>query len=94
MLSRRAFGFGFFFSRDWDPVRGLFGALPFAYGTLASSFLAVLIAVPLALGVAIFVTEICPKPLRGPISFLTEMLSAIPSVVYGLWGIVYSSLCA
>lgn len=86
-LSRHAFGLGFFKGQDWDPVSGLFGAWPFIYGTLASSFLALLIAVPLALGVAIFVTELCPKPLQGPISFLTELLAAIPSVVYGLWGI-------
>jgi phosphate transport system permease protein len=86
-LSRHAFGLGFFRSQEWDPVSGLFGALPFIYGTLVSSFLALLIAVPLALGVAIFVTELCPKALRAPISFLTELLAAIPSVVYGLWGI-------
>ncbi len=86
-LSRHEFGFGFFKGSDWDPVSGLFGALPFIYGTLISSLLALLIAVPLALGVAIFVTELCPKPLQGPISFLTELLAAIPSVVYGLWGI-------
>jgi len=86
-LSRHTFGFDFFKSQDWDPVSGLFGAWPFIYGTLASSFLALLIAVPLALGVAIFVTELCPKVLQGPISFLTELLAAIPSVVYGLWGI-------
>ena len=87
VLSRQAFGFGFFKGTDWDPVSGLFGAMPFIYGTLVSSFLALLIAVPLALGVAIFVTELCPKALQGPISFLTELLAAIPSVVYGLWGI-------
>jgi phosphate transport system permease protein len=86
-LSRHAFGFGFFHSQEWDPVSGLFGAAPFIYGTLVSSLLALLMAVPLALGVAIFVTELCPRALRGPISFLTELLAAIPSVVYGLWGI-------
>ncbi len=84
-LSLHAFGFGFFIGRDWDPVSGQFGALPFIYGTLVSSFLALLIAVPLALGVAVFTTELCPKPLRAPISFLTELLAAIPSIVYGLW---------
>jgi phosphate transport system permease protein len=77
----------FFSSSAWDPVSGDFGALPFIYGTLATSFLALLMAVPLALGVAVFVTELCPKPLRAPISFLTELLAAIPSVVYGLWGV-------
>ncbi len=85
--SRHQFGLGFFNGTEWDPVGGLFGAKPFIAGTLLSSFLALLIAVPLALGVAIFVTELCPKPLQGPISFLTELLAAIPSVVYGLWGI-------
>ena len=84
-LSLAAFGFKFFSSQSWDPVSGDFGALPFIYGTLATSFLALLMAVPLALGVAVFLTELCPKFLRAPISFLTELLAAIPSVVYGLW---------
>jgi phosphate transport system permease protein len=86
-LSLIQFGLKFFSSSAWDPVSGDFGALPFIYGTLATSFLALLMAVPLALGVAVFVTELCPKPLRAPISFLTELLAAIPSVVYGLWGV-------
>ena len=86
-LSFAAFGLKFFSNSDWDPVSGLFGALPFIFGTLATSFLALLMAVPLALGVAIFITELCPKALRGPISFLTELLAAIPSVVYGLWAV-------
>ena len=81
------FGWHFFVRSAWDPVSGDFGALPFIYGTLATSFLALLMAVPLALGVAIFVTELCPRPLRAPISFLTELLAAIPSVVYGLWAV-------
>jgi len=82
------FGFKFFIRSDWDPVSGSFGAFPFIFGTVATSLLALLIAVPLAIGVAIFITEMCPKALRGPISFLTELLAAIPSVVYGLWAIV------
>jgi phosphate transport system permease protein len=86
-LSLVQFGWKFFSRAAWDPVSGDFGALPFIYGTLATSFLALLMAVPLALGVAVFVTELCPKPLRAPISFLTELLAAIPSVVYGLWGV-------
>ena len=86
-LSMAAFGMKFFSSSEWDPVSGLFGALPFIYGTLATSFLALLMAVPLALGVAVFLTELCPKALRSPISFLTELLAAIPSVVYGLWAV-------
>jgi phosphate transport system permease protein len=81
------FGLKFFWTADWDPVNGLFGALPFITGTLETSFLALAMAVPVALGVAIFLTELCPKQLRGPISFLTELLAAIPSVVYGLWAI-------
>ncbi len=87
-LSLAQFGFKFFSSQSWDPVSGDFGALPFIYGTLATSFLALLMAVPLALGVAVFLTELCPKALRAPISFLTELLAAIPSVVYGLWALV------
>jgi len=86
-LSLVQFGWRFFTRGAWDPVAGDFGALPFIYGTLATSFLALLMAVPLALGVAVFVTELCPIPLRAPISFLTELLAAIPSVVYGLWGV-------
>ncbi len=81
------FGFRFFTGQSWDPVNGDFGALPFIFGTLATSLLALALAVPLALGVAIFITELCPRPLRAPISFLTELLAAIPSVVYGLWAI-------
>ena len=86
-LSLAQFGWHFFAHTAWDPVSGDFGAFPFIYGTLASSFLALLMAVPLALGVAIFLTELCPRPLRAPISFLTELLAAIPSVVYGLWAV-------
>jgi phosphate transport system permease protein len=86
-LSLAQFGWKFFTRSAWDPVSGDFGALPFIYGTLATSFLALLMAVPLALGVAIFLTELCPQRLRAPISFLTELLAAIPSVVYGLWAV-------
>ncbi|HEY4042384.1 MAG TPA: hypothetical protein VGM32_11155, partial [Rhodopila sp.] len=86
-LTLSKFGLGFFFRSAWDPVNSNFGAWPFIYGTLMSSFLGLLISVPFALGVAIFLTEMCPKWLRGPLSFLTELLAAIPSVVYGLWAI-------
>jgi phosphate transport system permease protein len=82
-----AFGWKFFTRSAWDPVSGDFGALPFIFGTLATSLLALFMAVPLALGVAVFLTELCPRPLRAPISFLTELLAAIPSVVYGLWAV-------
>jgi phosphate transport system permease protein len=85
--SWHAFGFKFFAGHDWDPVNEQFGALPFVYGTLVSSLLALLIAVPLSIGVAVFTTEMCPKMLRGPLSFFVELLAAIPSVVYGLWAI-------
>jgi phosphate transport system permease protein len=95
--SVHTFGFGFLTSQVWNPhppstptndsPPGQFGALPFIYGTLVSSFLSLVIAVPLAIGTAIFLTEICPDILRGPLSFLTELLAAIPSVVYGLWAI-------
>ncbi|HEY6767913.1 MAG TPA: phosphate ABC transporter permease subunit PstC [Candidatus Sulfotelmatobacter sp.] len=86
-LSWHAFGFKFFARSDWDPVNESFGALPFIYGTLVSSLLALIIAVPLAVGVAVFTTEMCPKFLRGPLSFFVELLAAIPSVIYGLWAI-------
>src|ERR1700691_5095213 len=86
-LSWHAFGLKFFFQSEWDPVNEQFGALPFVYGTLVSSLLALLIAVPLAIGVAVFTTEMCPKALRGTLSFFVELLAAIPSVVYGLWAI-------
>jgi len=86
-LSLHTFGWRFFKGTDWNPVSGDFGALPFIYGTIISSLVALAIAIPLSLGVAVFTTEMCPKPLRGTISFLTELLAAIPSVVYGLWAI-------
>jgi phosphate transport system permease protein len=86
-LSQHAFGWRFFTGRNWDPVSGDFGALPFIYGTLVSSLLALLLAVPLSVGVAIFITEMCPRLLRSLLSFVIELLAAIPSVIYGLWGI-------
>ena len=86
-LSIQRFGFGFLTSREWDPVKGQFGSLPFIYGTIVSSAIAVAIAVPLSLGIAIFLVEQAPPYLARPITFLVELLAAIPSVVYGLWGI-------
>jgi phosphate transport system permease protein len=86
-LSWHAFGFGFFKGSDWDPVNKEFGAVPFIYGTLVSSLIALIIAVPLSVGVAVFTTEMCPKSLRAPLSFFVELLAAIPSVIYGLWAI-------
>jgi phosphate transport system permease protein len=86
-LTLAKFGWKFFVGTAWDPVNSNFGALPFLYGTIVSSVVALVIAVPLAVGVAVFLTEMCPQALRGILSFLTELLAAIPSVVYGLWGI-------
>ena len=96
-LAWSTFGLGYFFSAFtdpytkmtmfWDPVNGHFSALPFLYGTLVSSFLALLLAVPLAIGLAIFLTEMCPPFFRGPLAFITELLAAIPSVIYGLWAV-------
>ena len=86
-LAWHAFGWKFFFRRDWDPVNDQYGALPFVYGTIVSSVLALVIAVPLAIGVAVFITEMSPRWLRTPLSFTTELLAAIPSVIYGLWAI-------
>jgi phosphate transport system permease protein len=86
-LSWHAFGWRFFFTHDWDPVNDQYGALPFVYGTIVSSILALVIAVPLAVGVAVFITEMSPRWLRAPLAFTTELLAAIPSVIYGLWAI-------
>jgi phosphate transport system permease protein len=86
-LSWHAFAWRFFFRSEWDPVNDQFGAWPFVYGTLVSSLLALLLAVPLAVGVAVFITEMSPRWLRGPLAFTTELLAAIPSVIYGLWAI-------
>lgn len=86
-LAIEKFGLGFWATSTWDPVAGDFGALPFIWGTLYSSILALVIATPIALGIAIFISELCPARLRTPLMFLTELLAAIPSIVYGLWGI-------
>jgi len=92
-LSREAiesinkFGLSFWRTETWDPVAGEFGALPFIWGTLYSSILALVIAAPVALGIAVFLSELCPARLQQPIVFLTELLAAIPSIVYGLWGV-------
>jgi len=86
-LSLEKFGWQFLVTSTWDPVREIFGALPAIYGTLVSSFLALLISLPLGLGVAIFLSELAPGWLEKPLSFFTELLAGIPSVVYGLWGI-------
>jgi phosphate transport system permease protein len=96
-LAWNEFGFKFFFQAFidpdskqpmyWDPVNGHFSAVPFIFGTLVSSFLALLLAVPLAVGLAVFLTEMCPRMLRAPLAFVTELLAAIPSVIYGMWAV-------
>jgi len=86
-LSIAKFGLAFWRTKTWDPVAGEFGALPFIWGTLYSSFLALLISTPIAIGIAIFLSELAPRAVRTPLAFLTELLAAIPSIVYGLWGI-------
>jgi phosphate transport system permease protein len=86
-LSLNKFGFSFLVKTIWDPVVEDFGALPFIYGTLVSSLVALVIAVPLSLATALFLTELCPRRLRPILSLLVELLAAIPSVIYGVWGL-------
>ena len=86
-LSINTFGWNFWRTSVWDPVAGDFGARPFIWGTLYSSILALAIATPVAIGIAVFLSDWCPLWLRTPLVFLTELLAAIPSIVYGLWGI-------
>ncbi len=83
----RKFGLGFLTSLTWDPVKEQFGALPAIFGTLLSSAIALIIAIPISLGAAIFIVELAPAWIRGPASFLIETLAAIPSVIIGLWGL-------
>lgn len=87
LLSMKKFGWGFLTSTTWDPYSQVFGALPMIFGTMVSSFLAMIIAIPLGLSVAVFLSELAPDWLEKPLSFLTELLAGIPSVIYGLWGI-------
>jgi phosphate transport system permease protein len=86
-LSIQTFGWKFWLTERWDPVSGDFGAYPFIWGTLYSSFLALIIATPVAIGIAIFLSELCPVRFRAPLIVVTELLAAIPSIVYGLWGV-------
>ena len=81
------FGWGFLTGTTWDPVQDTYGALPFIFGTLVSSAIALVIALPLSIGVAIFLSELAPPWMERPLSFLIELLAGIPSIVYGLWGI-------
>jgi len=87
MPSLKAFGFGFLFSDDWDPVREQFGAMIPIYGTLVSSLIAMLIAVPISFGIAVFLTEMAPNWLKRPLGTAIELLAAIPSIIYGMWGL-------
>jgi phosphate transport system permease protein len=86
-LSIEKFGLRFWTGRIWDPVSGEFGAFPFLWGTLYSSVVALAIAAPISIGIAVFLSELSPGRLRRPLVFLTELLAAIPSIVYGLWGV-------
>ncbi len=86
-LSIHEFGWQFWQTDNWDPVAGEFGARPFIWGTLYSSILALIISTPIALGIAVFISELAPARVRLPLVFLTELLAAIPSIVYGVWGV-------
>ena len=83
----KAFGFSFITSSAWDPTGDKFGALPSIYGTLVTSIIAMVIAVPVGIGIAIFLTELCPRPLRRTIGIAIELLAGIPSIIYGIWGL-------
>lgn len=84
----QAFGLGFLTSAEWDPVQEKFGGLVMIYGTLASSFIALIIAVPVSFGIAIFLTELSPSWLKRPLGIAIELLAAVPSIVYGMWGLL------
>ncbi len=81
-------GAGFFFSSTWDPNRGKFGALPFIYGTMVISAIALIVSLPVSIGLALYLTEVAPRRLRGPVGYCIDLLAAVPSVVYGLWGVL------
>jgi phosphate transport system permease protein len=83
----KQFGFGFVVNGSWNPVTENFGALAPIYGTLVTSFIAMLIGIPVAFGVALFITELCPKWLKRPLGTMIELLAAIPSIIYGIWGL-------
>jgi phosphate transport system permease protein len=86
-LAFETFGLGFITSTDWDAVSGKFGALVPIYGTIVTSIIALIIAVPVSLGIALFLTDIAPRWIRGPIGIAVELLAAIPSIIYGMWGL-------
>ncbi len=87
-LPRAQFGFAFLTGTNWNPVTKVFGALPFLYGTIQTSLLALLIAVPIGIGIALFLAELAPRQVTQPLGFIVELLAAVPSVVYGLWGLL------
>jgi len=87
MMALRAFGFSFLLSEHWNPVTDEFGAIAPIYGTIVTSFIAMLIAVPIGLMIAFFLTELCPMFLRRPIGIAIELLAGIPSIIYGIWGL-------
>jgi phosphate transport system permease protein len=87
MPAIKAFGFDFLWTEEWDQVREKFGALAPIYGTVVTSAIAMLIAVPVGIGIAIFLTELCPRPLRRPVGIAVELLAGIPSIIYGIWGL-------
>lgn len=84
----KEFGLGFIWSNEWDPVQNRYGGLVMIYGTLATSLIALLIAIPVSFGIAIFLTELSPKWLKQPLGIAIELLAAIPSIVYGMWGLL------
>ena len=86
MPSIRAFGFGFVTSETWNPVKDIYGAMPAIYGTLVTSAVAMVIGIPVSMGIAIFITELCPAWLKRPISTAIELLAGIPSIIFGIWG--------
>ncbi len=87
LLTFKTFGFGYLWSQRWNPVTDNYGALPAIYGTVLTSFIAMLIAVPVGLMIAFFLTELCPQWLRRPIGIAIELLAGIPSIIYGIWGL-------
>jgi phosphate transport system permease protein len=87
LLALRTFGIGFLFSQTWNPVTDQYGALAAIVGTLITSFIAMLFAIPIGLGIAIFLTELCPDRFRRPIGIAIELLAGIPSIIYGIWGL-------
>ena len=82
-----SFGLSFVFGNDWDVSRNIYHGFPLLFGTLVTSVIALVMGVPVAIAAALYVTELCPRRLRGPLSMLVDLLAAVPSVVYGLWGI-------